>query len=285
MSEDVGGHCDAATVGLREAVFSAAADDDECSRVGDAALLLRMCVEAGGFASPALNDTLLLHGRGLRCVQPSALAAYSGLRALHLERNALRGSAAPLLRALGGGARGLRALFLTDNSLTSLDGVEACAALASLHAAGNHIAAGSAAAAARLAASLRALPDLATLVLAKNPLAERPEGEAGDEEDGAGGGGGDAAVRTARAAAAVAACASLTSLDLGDCGLAGAGGALLAALARLPRLAALNLRGNAAAADTRAWRKTALLALPRLAYLDDATPWRGAGLDTSAAAR
>ena len=52
-------------------------------------------ITRGMWALDTLNDTLLLHGRGLRCVQPSALAAYSGLRALHLERNALRGSAAP----------------------------------------------------------------------------------------------------------------------------------------------------------------------------------------------
>lgn len=242
----------------------------------DTAFLLAAALAAGGYASPSLNDVLYLHGRGLAKLCPLALSSYSGLKALHLENNALAGSQAPLLEALGAAAPCLRAIFLDGNALTTLAGVGSCCGLATLRAAGNRL---DSAAAFGLAKELRTLTRLTTISLANNPLGI-PGSDGGEGFDGSGSNGGDCSRSTqcsmASILAAFAACPSLECVDISDCELqplatAKAADDWLTALAiALPRLAAAYLRGNPAALGVRNFRKVAVLALPNLQYLDDA---------------
>jgi hypothetical protein len=271
------------------------------------ATLRSLALAGGGYATPGLNECLYAGGAGLGWgsvvaddgsrdggsdgsddeqrgspaapLAFAALAPYTALRALHLDRNGLAGDLAgwPALPHLA-------ALHLADNALRSVAGLVGggggCGsttlvpALALLDVSGNQLTSLDTVTAAAAAS-------LTCLRAARNPL-----GGGGGEECG-GDGSSDSAHNPL---ATLPSAARLVSLDLEDCGLDD-GRALLAALASLPALRCLAAGGNPADVPRgQAWveakgedaatplpsRRLALAAaVPGLTYLDDAPVFGG----------
>ena len=79
--------------------------------------LVELCRRAGLYATPHLNDRLYLHYKGIACIPPGALDAYTGLRVLWLEGNGLS-----RIENLGALAQ-LRTLYLHENSIEVVEGL------------------------------------------------------------------------------------------------------------------------------------------------------------------
>ncbi|PRW59455.1 dynein assembly factor axonemal [Chlorella sorokiniana] len=221
----------------------------------DAASLAALCKQHRLYQTPALNDRLYANFRGFTAI--GALEAYTGLRALFLEGNALDSVAGlpPLPE--------LRCLFLQQNALLALEpGVlAALPQLDTLNVGGNALTS---------LAGLAGCTQLRTLVAADNSLAFTD------------------------ALAALATCTQLESVDLQNNKLED-GQALLGLLKGLPHLKCLYLRGNPLVSKLPSYRKTTIAALPGLTYLDDrpiteleracAEAWAAGGLDGEREAR
>jgi len=260
------------------------------------ATLRTLALASGGYATPGLNDCLYAGGAGLgwavgggagaaydddegcAAAAPSpsllfpALALYSSLRALHLDRNGLAGDLAgwPSLPALA-------AIHLADNGLTSLAGLTPAAApsLALLDVSGNRLTS--------LASLGGVASGLTCLRAGRNPLG-------GEEEEGEGDGeelspSPSPSSPPSDPLAALHSASRLVTLDLADCGLRD-GGALLVALRALPALRCLAVAGNPGADVAAAFcdggqnprppRRLALAASsPALTYLDSAPIFGG----------
>lgn len=248
-----------------------------------ATTLRTLALSSGGYATPALNDCLYAGGAGLGWgggaadeTRPRAsadgssssgdgharpfslpflpaLALYTALRALHLDRNGLAGDLTgwPTLPSLA-------ALHLAENALTSLVGltVASAPALTLLDVSSNRLAS--------LDSIASISPTLTCLRAGRNPLG-------GEEKDGE--------VETRPAPVhdpllALHAAARLATLDLADCGLCD-GAALFAALRTLPSLRCLAVGGNPRADVAGSFGKPSpprrlavAAAAPALAYLD-----------------
>ena len=146
-----------------------------------------LCKERGLYQTPALNDRLYASSQGYSRLEPAALGAYTSLRALHLEGNALESldglpalaelrclyaqqNALTSLGTLGGAAPSLHALNVSGNQLAGLGGLEGCTSLRSLQAADNALAVADAA----VGALVACCPDLESLDLQIN-LLEDPQ--------------------------------------------------------------------------------------------------------------
>ena len=257
-----------------------------------ATTLRTLALASGGYATPPLNDCLYAGGAGLGWVggdgeggggengsgdgddhdgtaRPSlppplypALARYTALRALHLDRNGLSGDLGgwPCLPCLA-------ALHLADNALVSLAGLTpgTVPALTLLDVSGNQL------------TSLDSIgkgvgPTLTCLRAARNPFCGGEEGgEQGDHD--------------ATPLAILSTASRLVTLDLAECGLSD-GAALLTAVRALPALRCLAVGGNPGADVGRAFgcemggkpptRRLALAAAaPALTYLDGAPVFGG----------
>ena len=232
------------------------------------AALRSAALAAGGYATPSLNDVLVVSNRGFtEWVEaggddannpPSPLAPYApSLRALHADGNGFTLLPSSLITFPR-----LACLFLQCNGLASLEGLDGLApALVTLDVSSNAL------------TSLAGLPPtLETLRATANPSL---------------GAGGDDAV----ALAGLTACPSLATLDLAHCGLSDAN-TLLSLLTHLPSLRCLYVTGNAASSTLP--RRTLVAACPGLTYLNDslvfggeraaADAWRQGGDDAATAA-
>ena len=115
--------------------------------------LRRVALEHGGYATPSLNDTLYLHGKGYRSI--ANLDEYTNLASLWLQSNGF-------VRIEGlDNLPGLRCLFLQQNAFTRIEGLARLTSLVQLDLSDNSI---------RFVEGLSHLPHLATLNLSKNVL-------------------------------------------------------------------------------------------------------------------
>ena len=83
------------------------------------AALKEAALRNGGYATPELNERLFLHFRGYAAL--AHLQPYTGLRALWLEGHGLRA----LDAGLSAQAQ-LRSLYVQENALETLDGLQGC---------------------------------------------------------------------------------------------------------------------------------------------------------------
>ena len=218
-------------------------------------------VDAGGFETPDLNDTLYLHFAGYSHIEN--LQPYTRLRALYLESNAL-----VEISGISHLAE-LRCLYLQNNFITRIgDSLAGLGCLMTLNISGNALSE---------LDGLVSLPKLTTLNVSKNAL------------------------REPRAIEHLVGCLALTSVDLSDNELhhgsnsEGDPTTVFATLSRIPRLSAAYLRGNPLVLATKHYRKAAILAIPGLRYLDEspvdarersaANAWKVGGVTAAAAAR
>lgn len=162
----------------------------------DAAALRQLCKDAGGYSTPQLNDKLYGNFRGFDSVCSDALGQYTAIKALFLEGNALQSlEGLPELPSLMcmyvanrslvyphitshrfvqhnaidslAGLRALRNLVtinISNNCITTLQGLEHCPLLTTLHAANNQLASTQA------LTPLHACPQLTTLDLQANKV-------------------------------------------------------------------------------------------------------------------
>ena len=116
--------------------------------------LQKICLEqANGYATPALNNTLMISFKGYRKIEN--LDAYTGLRALHAEANGFT-----VLEGLSE-LRQLRCLYLKSNLIAKIEGLDTLQNLVTLDLSENSI---------TKLEGLSSLPNLSTLNVAKNSL-------------------------------------------------------------------------------------------------------------------
>lgn len=139
--------------GLTPDTEKATAEDSvEGPRITPAGLQ-KICMENNGYATPALNDTLLLSFRGYRRIE--SLEAYVGLKALHFEANGVH-----RIEGLSE-LRQLRCLHLKSNLIAKIEGLDTLQNLVTLDLSENSI---------TKLEGLSTLPNLSTLNVAKNSL-------------------------------------------------------------------------------------------------------------------
>ncbi|KAK9831315.1 hypothetical protein WJX81_001414 [Elliptochloris bilobata] len=217
-----------------------------------ASSLRAICKENKLYATPELNETLYCNHRGFITV--AHLEPYTGLRALFLENNALDTlDGVPALPEL-------RCLYAQCNTLLELGDLGRFKNLDTLNISSNSI------------SSLQGLSgcvNLRTLLAANNRLAGP------------------------RALADLPRCSALVTLDLQENQLGNT--QVLEALKQLPNMRCVYLRGNPVVSAIPQYRRTLLSALPGLTYLDDrpvfpterrcAEAWARGGVDAERAER
>ena len=115
--------------------------------------LQKICLEANGYATPSLNDTLMVSFLGYTKIE--SLEAYTGLKALYMESNGVQ-----RIEGLSE-LRQLRALYLKSNLIAKIEGLDTLQNLVTLDLSENSI---------TKLEGLSSLPNLSTLNVAKNSL-------------------------------------------------------------------------------------------------------------------
>ena len=116
--------------------------------------LQKLCLEQpNGYATPSLNGSLFLSFKGYRKIE--CLEAYTGLKALYMESNAIA-----VIEGLSELCQ-LRSLFLKSNLISKIEGLDTLQNLVTLDLSENSI---------TKLEGLSSLPNLSTLNVAKNSL-------------------------------------------------------------------------------------------------------------------
>ena len=195
----------------------------------DLKAIKKICRQQGLYSTPELNDVLHLNNQTLLSV-PSALEHYTGVKSLHLSCNGIAKieHLAPLTE--------LRCLFVQQNCIESLSGIEGNVNLSTLNVSNNQLREID-------GAAIRPLERLETLMAAHNRfkttdsvrgLLERP---------------------------------TITVLDLQHCAMEEPE-AVTDVIMKLPNLKVLYLMGNPVVSKVKNYRRTLISSIPTLTYLD-----------------
>ena len=168
------------------------------------------------YQTPSLNDKLYLHFKGWKKID-ECLSEYSGVKALWLEGNGLR-----TLENLGS-LKQLRCLYIQQNCLESLEGLEDNTDLDAINASNNSI---------KTISHIAGLKRLNTLQVAHNRIADPADVEE------------------------LAACSTIGVLDISNNKLEDP--AVLDVLARMDNLHVLQMQGNPVTRKIQHYRKTVI---------------------------
>ncbi|KAH8091085.1 dynein associated LRR protein [Aureococcus anophagefferens] len=83
--------------------------------------MVDLCMKHDGYRTPHVNDKLYLHQQGFRCIEPSVMGLYTGVRSLWLQQN------------------GLTKIQGLENCVERVEGLEACTKLQTLNVGFNNI--------------------------------------------------------------------------------------------------------------------------------------------------
>ncbi|KAH8069176.1 dynein associated LRR protein [Aureococcus anophagefferens] len=192
--------------------------------------MVDLCMKHDGYRTPHVNDKLYLHQQGFRCIEPSVMGLYTGVRSLWLQQNGLT-----KIQGLENCVE-VKTLMLHENCIDELEGLETLVDLDSLNMSKNFL---------KRVEGLEACTKLQTLNVGFNNIGP----EAFEIEH-------------------VLLLPALSTLDVQANGLADGEG-VLAIFKQMPDLRVLYCQGNPFVKELRNYRKRMISEIKTLRYLDD----------------
>ena len=192
--------------------------------------MVDLCMKHDGYRTPHVNDKLYLHQQGFRCIEPSVMGLYTGVRSLWLQQNGLT-----KIQGLEKCVE-VKTLMLHENCIDELEGLETLVDLDSLNMSKNFL---------KRVEGLEACKKLQTLNVGFNNIGP----EAFELEH-------------------VLLLPALSTLDVQANGLADGEG-VLAIFKQMPDLRVLYCQGNPFVKELRNYRKRMISEIKTLRYLDD----------------